>query len=104
MEKLINTLAHNIPFVALLSTPRVANRPLLTNLTEKAIIAIIAAAIALWIANDRHEAKIEAILAALNKIDNELKANRDDIADMAVAKQRMDEIERRICTLEKDCK
>ena len=88
-------MLHNIPFMALLTSPRPANRPLATRLSEQAIVAIIGAAFALWVSNDRHEAKIETIMASIQELKADLLATRLVEKDVAVNKARLDSLERR---------
>ena len=99
MEKLIETMLHNIPFMALLTSPRPANRPLATRLSEQAIVAIVSSFVAtfltLYISNDRNEAKIVAILESLHEIKVELVAERLVAQDVAINKVRLEAIERK---------
>ena len=95
MDKIIEVMLHNIPFMALLTSPRPANRPLATRLSEQAIVAIIGAAFALWVSNDRHEAKIETIMASIQELKADLLATRLVEKDVAVNKARLDSLERR---------
>ena len=95
MEKIIEVMLHNIPFLALMTSPRPTNRPLATRLSEQAIVAIVAAAVTLWVSNDRHEAKIETIMVTLREIKSDLLITRLIERDVAVNKSRLDALERR---------
>ena len=95
MEKIIEVMLHNIPFLALMTSPRPANRPLATRLSEQAIVAIIGAAFALWISNDRHEAKIENIMTSLSEIKLDLLSTRLVLQDIAVNKAKIAALEHR---------
>ena len=99
MEKLIEAILHNIPFMALLTTPRPANRPLATRLSEQAMVAILssfaATFLTLYISNDRNEAKIATILESLKEIKSELISERLVAQDVAINKVRIDVIERK---------
>ena len=87
---------HNIPFLALMSTPRPGNRPLATRLSEQAIVAIIAASLTLWISNDRQDQKIEVIVGVLKELKTEVIASRVMLQDHAVMKQQISDLNKRV--------
>ena len=95
VEKVIEGLLHNVPFLALMATPRPQNRPLATRLSEQAIVAIVTAAIVLWVSNYRQDAKIATVMTSLQEIKSDLLIVRAVTQDVAVNKVRLDIIERR---------
>lgn len=95
VEKLVEAALHNIPFMALMAAPQTANRPLATRLSEQTIVAIITAALVLWVANDRQDAKIATVIVSLQEIKADMVLVRSIAQDVAVNKVRLDAIERR---------
>ena len=97
MNNIFEILLHNVPFMALMTTPRPANRPLATRLSEQTIVslvtAVITANLTLWISSDRQEGKINALLASLQEIKLEMVTNRVVLQDVAMNKFRLDIIE-----------
>ena len=97
-------MLHNIPFMALMSAPRPANRPMATRLSEQAIVAIMSAFVAAyltqWISNDRQEGLIHNLTESMHEVKIELGKVRDVERDVAVNKAKITAIERRNDTLD----
>ena len=97
-------MLHNIPFMALMASPRPANRPMATRLSEQAIVAIISAFVAAyltqWISNDRQDGQISTIFSTIIELKAELKADREVSQDVAVNKARLNAVELRLNTLD----
>ena len=104
MQKIIEAMLHNIPFMALMASPRPANRPMATRLSEQAIVAIISAFVAAyltqWISNDRQDGQISTIFSTIIELKAELKADREVSQDVAVNKARLNAVELRLNTLD----
>ena len=99
MQKIIETMLHNIPFMALMASPRPANRPMATRLSEQAVVAIVSAFLAAyltqWISNDRQDGQISSLIGTMIELKAELKADRLITQEVAVNKIRIDALEHR---------
>ena len=99
MEKLIESILHNIPFMALMSVPQAANRPLATKLSEQLILVLatsfISGSFMLWVSNDRQDEKIKSIMEVIHDVKIELNKVREVERDVAVNKAKIAAIEHR---------
>ena len=99
MSKLVEFLVHNIPFMALITAPRPANRRLVMKLSEQLIVAFASAFITgslmLWISNDRQESLIRTLAESMHEVKLELVAVRKLEKDVAVNSEKIAAIEHR---------
>lgn len=78
MQKIdmFNWATQHIPFMALMASKPPPNRPMLTRLSEQTVVAVVAAAIALYTNNAIHETKLAQLsmdVQSLTKIVNDMR-------------------------------